>query len=536
MKKIKKLISLALSFVMVFAMSMTAFAEEPSQTKKYSITINEAADGHTYEAYQIFKGDLYEKDGQKTLSNITWGGGVNTTKEGFNTAVAVTKSDETIDGSDPVKLAEALVGTDVAQWAQAVSGYLTNPAGSTNVYNTKEGKYVISNLEAGYYLVKDRDGSLSGNDTYTTFILEVVADAVAQPKNPGVPTPDKGVKDKNDSTGEADETYKKTADHDIGDKVEYELKATLPATVEKYDTYKLVFNDLLSKGLTYDEGSAKVYLSNAPERKKMISPADYKLTLTPQANDENLLKIEFADVKTTGAINNSVITVEYTATLNEEANLGETGNMNTLTLEYSNNPNSTGNGENEPTGTTPPETAIVFTFEPVVNKIDSNKQPLAGAAFELHKWVKNEDNEEGTWVKVAQKTLNIDTTFKFSGLDDGQYRLTETKTPDGYNSIEPIYFVVVAKHDDFTQKLTGLTVNKTNDKWENLEENVENKSFTVNMAAQENNISTNVVNESGSILPSTGGIGTTIFYVVGAILVIGAGIILVARKRMSHEQ
>ena len=526
MKRIKKLASLLLAMVMVLAMGTTVFAggevtdpQEPNATS-YSITIENATPGHVYEAYQIFAGDLYEEpqeDGsvKKTLSNIVWGAGVSA-------------DGQTVMG-DAAEKAETITDSNVAQFAQDISVYLTTPSGSTNTI-TDNNTYVISNLPAGYYLVKDADGSLLGDDNYTTFILEVVSNATAVPKNSGTPESDKQVKDKNDSENTETE-WQDSADYDIGDHVPYLLTAKLPDTITAYDTYKLVFHDKLSAGLTYDgDDTVKVSVKNG-ESTTVITEG-YTI-----ASAEGELTVTFANVKAApvNATNKSEIYVEYTATLNERANIGAEGNINTLTLEYSNNPNSTGNGDNEPTGTTPPTTAIVFTFETVVNKVDETKNPLAGAAFKLEKLVKNDAGEEN-WVEVRAYEAGADTSFSFSGLDDGKYKLTETVTPDGYNSIDPIYFMITATHvekeDKSGDELKELNVVATDDKWTPLTgENVTKFEVTVSTGTG----TTNIVNQSGTVLPSTGGIGTTIFYVIGGILVVAAGVLLVTKKRMKAE-
>lgn len=533
MKQIKKLISIMLTIAMVFTMSATVFAAEgePTAPTTYKITISNEAKGHTYEAYQIFKGDLAVKDEKKVLSNIDWGSGIS---EAGKSALDAE--------NDVVKYAESLQdksAEETAALAQEIGKYLATVAG-TSTYVEAAGEadayYVINELEPGYYLVKDQDDSLAGNDNYTTFILEVVGDASANVKNTGVPTPDKKVKDKNDSLGTTT-GWQDSADHDIGDIIEYELKATLPNTVSAYDKYQLVFEDTLSNGLTYQKGSV-VVKKNGDE----INKKGYTLT-EPTGNGGQLL-VTFTDVKAApvNATNGDVITVEYKAQLNENAKIGAIGNENTLVLKYSNNPNNSGEGENEPTGTTPPVTAIVFTFETVVNKVDENKRPLMGAAFKLEKLIKGEEGTDDTWSTIKEFTVEDGkTSFDFKGLDDGRYRLVETATPAGYNTIADVYFKITATHDEESDdpKLKTLEVVATDENGEPLTgENV--TEFTVQMTETEpktptGNISTDIVNQSGSTLPSTGGIGTTIFYIIGGILVVGAAILMVTKKRMGKE-
>ena len=241
MKHIKKLASLLLALVMVLSLAVTAFADEPTT---YSITNNNSTAGHTYEAYQIFTGDLATNEaGNKVLSNIVWGSGVS-------------EAGQTALGDAAAKAETLKTEADAKAFAKAVAPYLTTAAGSANTVT--DGKYVISGLAAGYYLVKDQDGSLTGDaDAYTEYIIKVVSDTTATPKS-SVPTVEKKVKDTNDSTGVTSD-WQDSADYDIGDSIPFQLKATLADNVSSYTTYKVVFHDTLSKGLTYNKGDEKGY-------------------------------------------------------------------------------------------------------------------------------------------------------------------------------------------------------------------------------------------------------------------------------------
>ena len=514
MKHIKKLASLLLALVMVFALATTAFADE---TTTYSITINNSAEGHTYEAYQIFTGDLVEKDGTKILSNIVWGSGISETGQ---TALG-----------DAAAKAETLKTEDDAKaFAKAVAPYLTTAAGSTNTVT--DGKYVISGLAAGYYLVKDQDGSLTGDaDAYTEYIIKVVSDTTATPKS-SVPTVEKKVADTNDSTG-VTSGWQDSADYDIGDSIPFQLKTTLADNVSAYTTYKVVFHDTLSKGLTYNN-DAKVYIDGTETN-------GFTVTATVNADGTTTLTVSCDDVKALDAGNSSVITVEYTAKLNENAVLGSAGNPNEVYLEYSNNPNKSEEGNNE-TGETPKDVVIVFTYKTIINKVDSENTPLTGAAFKLEKLIKGKDGAADTWTTVKEFTVDETTTsFTFSGLDDGQYKLTETKTPVGYNTIDPIYFVIEATHDETADAPTLKTLNAylTDANGNKQTEMKDGESVNIDLGTVDltaGSITTTVVNKSGSELPSTGGIGTTIFYVLGGVLVLAAVVLLVTKKRMSGAE
>ena len=509
MKHIKKLASLLLVLVMVFALATTAFAEETT----YSITINNSAKDHTYEAYQIFTGDL----SGTTLSNIVWGSGVS-------------EAGQTALGDAAAKAETLKTEADAKAFAKAVAPYLTTAAGSANTVT--DGKYVISGLAAGYYLVKDQDGSLTGDaDAYTEYIIKVVSDTTATPKS-SVPTVEKKVKDTNDSTGVTSD-WQDSADYDIGDSIPFQLKATLANNVSSYTTYKVVFHDTLSKGLTYNN-DAKVYIGGTETN-------GFTVTATVNADGTTTLTVSCDDVKALGAGNSSVITVEYTAKLNENAVLGSAGNPNEVYLEYSNNPNKSENGNNE-TGETPKDVVIVFTYKTIINKVDSENKPLTGAAFKLEKLIKGKDGAADTWTTVKEFTVDETTTsFTFSGLDDGQYKLTETNTPAGYNTIDPIYFVIEATHDETADAPTLKTLNAylTDANGNKQTEMKDGESVNIDLGTVDltaGSITTTVVNKSGSKLPSTGGIGTTIFYVLGGVLVLAAVVLLVTKKRMSGAE
>ena len=508
MKHIKKLASLLLVLVMVFALATTAFAEETT----YSITINNSAKDHTYEAYQIFTGNL----SGTTLSNIVWGSGVS-------------EAGQTALGDAAAKAETLKTEADAKAFAKAVAPYLTTAAGSANTVT--DGKYVISGLAAGYYLVKDQDGSLTGdNDSYTEYIIQVVGNVTATPKS-DVTEVQKKVKDINDSTDTTKTDWQDSADYDIGDSIPFQLKATLADNVSSYTTYKVVFHDTLSKGLTYNN-DAKVYIDGTETN-------GFAVTATVNA-DGTTLTVSCDDVKALNAVNSSAITVEYTAKLNENAVLGSAGNPNEVYLEYSNNPNKSEKGNNE-TGETPKDVVIVFTYKTIINKVDSENKPLTGAAFKLEKLIKGKDGAADTWTTVKEFTVDETTTsFTFSGLDDGQYKLTETKTPVGYNTIDPIYFVIEATHDETADAPTLKTLNAylTDANGNKQTEMKDGESVNIDLGTVDltaGSITTTVVNKSGSELPSTGGIGTTIFYVLGGVLVLAAVVLLVTKKRMSTK-
>lgn len=501
MKRMKRLASLMLAMILAVMMVLPVSAVEKNSLG-YTITITDSMPKHTYEAYQIFAGDLLEEEEEgkvvHTLSNIKWGNGVNTNGQD-NFGDAATK-------------AESLTTTTEAMvFAKELEDYLQNPKTSVE----KAGVYTISGLEAGYYLVKDQDNSLTNkDDSYTSYILRVVADQNVTTKS-DMSTVEKRVKDIDDSTSQNTTDWQDSADYDIGDDVPFQLKAILANNVESYEIYKVVFHDTLSSGLTYNEGSTVVKIKGVDQTKGFTIESD-----------NNQLTVSCDDVKKLGATNGSDIIVEYTAKLNDNAVLGSQGNPNKVYLEYSNNPNNSMDGTE--TGNTEEDTVIVFTYKVVINKVDEESKPLEGAVFTLEKLVKTNVSAAATWKAIDAVKVNEEnpTTFTFSGLDDGEYRLTETTTPSGYNTMEQVVFTVSASHDaNATEpKLTALSGDKVTGE------------IAFSADVDSGALGANVINYAGHVLPSTGGMGTTVFYAVGSVLVLGAVVVLITKKRMNAEK
>lgn len=486
----KHFMAFFLSLLMAVSMGLTAFADETT----YKLTLTGTTTGHTYEAYQIFTGDLLTKeDKTKVLSNVKWGTGVNYT--GTESAADVAKA--LGDGTMTIATLE---------------GKLTLTTPVKTVTSSKDSTdTVIDGLAAGYYLVKDKDGSQANqSDAYTKFIVQVVGDTEVKIKS-DVPTVVKKVQDKNDSTGETTD-WQDSADYDIGDDVPYQITGKMPANIADYTSYKYEFTDNMSNGLTYTPGNAKIKIGETDVTQSFtekVTPSDDGSTTVTWTCD-NLKGIDGVTLD-----KDTKVVVTYSAKLNEHAVIGSDGNPNTVNLTYSNNPNDGGKGE---TGKTPDDKNIVFTYKTVVNKVDQDKKSLAGAAFKLEK-----KQSDGTYKEVKSFTAGEETTFTFSGLDDGDYRLTETATPAGYNTITPIEFTITATHETKADEPKLLTLSGSgNDETGKV-------TFTPDQAA--GSLTTDVVNKKGSTLPSTGGIGTTIFYVAGCAMVVLAGVMITARKK-----
>ncbi len=520
----KKIFALLLALALLCSMAAVAFAAD-----SYIITITAQGTDHIYEAYQVFSGEL-SADGK--LSNVVWGNGVN-----GDALLAAMKADaelgETFDTcTDAASVAEVLSElskqnkeAEIKRFADIVSKNLSDNKTLSAPVEDSTTTYTITVSEPGYYFVKDQDGSQEDHDAYTEFVLRVVK-SVAVTAKMDIPTIEKKIEDTNDTTGETS-TWQDSADHDIGDMIRYQITATLADNVSEYDAYWVKITDTMTKGLTYN-GDANVYIDDVDKTSAF--------TLTPVTNEETgetVLTITCADVKAQGATNDSVIRVNYTCELNENAVIGAQGNPNTVYMEYSNNPNEEFGGEGgsetpEDTGETPTDTVIAFTYKVVIDKVDENEEALAGAEFTLEKLTYGEAEEgeepEEIWTSVGEATLNEEkTSFTFVGLDDGTYRLTETVTPEGYNTIDPVTFTVTAEHEILADNptLTSLSGDAV--------------TGEITFTASEGTLSTTVVNNSGPILPGTGGMGTTLFYAIGGLLLVGAVVLLVTKRRVDAE-
>ena len=278
----------------------------------------------------------------------------------------------------------------------------------------------------------------------------------------------------------------------------------------------------------------EIYLGDEETGTK-IDVSKYTVSTQSGANDGTEITIKFADLKTAvNATSDNKITVVYKATLNEQSVIGSAGNPNKVYLEFSNNPNGKG------TGNTPEDTVTVFTYKVAANKVDGNRNKLAGAGFKLSKF----DKEKNDWKLVGYQNVKLGdngnpvetdghyevenataTSFAWNRIDDGKYKLEEVVTPAGYNTIDPVEFDVVAGHANLA--LTSLSGTKTDG-------TVGEYTFTPDKT--EGSLTTDIVNQSGTVLPSTGGMGTTVFYVVGGGLMAVAVVLLVTKKRMENKR
>lgn len=565
-KVLKGLVAVAATAAMAvagFAGASTAMAD-PGTAPSYTITVKETNDNHNFNAYQVFKGDLKETKNDQgvvtssTLSNIEWGSGVSEAgKTALYTWASLSGADQTA-----AKVAEKLAtnnGTTTAESFSKILGAAANLTTTKTTLTQNTGKTAYSGTvnEAGYYLVVDSKGStnLADKDAYSAYIMQVVGNVTVDPKS-SVPTVKKEVQDQKDDK-DADSTdsngWGNTADHAIGESFNFRLTATIPANanLKAYPSYKVVFNDTMSKGITFEKiNSVKVEYG---ETTLTLAESAYTKTdptaVTGTTDGSKSWSLTIADLKNVADKDNAetkfdaaalgtqaiTVEVEYAAYLNNDAEVtnrdgASTTNKNGVSLDYSNNPNVGGEGD---TGHTPGNDVYVYSFKIDNTKYDNAEgagNELAGAGFTLYKYDSTKDGNKGDAVQFVWDTSknayrpavsSTETTvteitsrsendqkgkFNIIGLDAGKYVLSETKTPAGYNTVADTTIEITASH-------------KLND-----------GTPTVNLAGSKN-LTNNLVDMPGSNLPSTGGMGTVLLYVAGVAVFVLAGATLVMALR-----
>ena len=553
--QIKKIFATALGIAMTLSMSVVpTLAAQPtprdsnanSENATYSITISDtnpdkSKAGHTYGAYQIMKGNVNGTDGSFIMSDIDWGSGIDETKltgeyKGLTAKAAAKKLAGTA-----TKEVETEAATAFAQ--QIVKdGALTTAAGTVS-----KSPYKITGLKPGYYLIKDEKNpdNQKGTqpDASTAFILKVVGDTTVAPKS-DIPTVEKKVLDTNDTAqavpaADLNAAWKDSADYDAyaNDKVPFKLTATLPSDnsahhgFADYKSYKLVFNDTFEAGLSAPSKNIAEYDIYVGTHK--LTEEEKTTVGASVATSANGFNLTIANVKAlTGAnapVAGGTVTVIYHLTLDKAtAVIGSKGQANKVNLTFSNNPNVNGEGD---TGLTPTDTVRVFTYKVDIDKIDSEQKPLEGAAFKLEK-----ETSEG-FKTVIENIGNVGTDktkFEITGIDDGTYRITETATPRGYNSIKPVTFTVNATHQETADDPQLETLTVTDVKMNTLLGDTTSNAPTFTADKTSGSAATKVVNEKGLVLPKTGDMGTMIFYIAGAGLIAGS-IIALKRRKNAHS-
>lgn len=552
MKMIKKLFGSVVALAMAFALTTSVSAAKvtvESETGKTNLS------GRTFTAYQIFKGTKSGDPGQEILADVTWGDAI-TSAQAATTLISSLKNNFT--DVDAVKNLKTI--SEAKEVAKALDGF-TDDQGiklAKVIYdvladNDAEDKKIPDNVDKtvlkpengeysatvqdGYYLIVDETTTGSVNPA----VLQVVGDITIKPKTEDVDVT-KEVEDKENGTSQG---FGNSADYSIGDSITFRLSAQVP-DMTHYDTYKFNFIDTLSNGLSFND-DIKVYSVSAKEvngvltydeeglvKTNLIGSNHYTLTDETLDNGGGSFSVNLPDLKTTpyGSSKRYItagdfIVIEYTATLNSSAAFREN---NKVKLEYSNNPNTGGDGE------TSEKTVYVYNFTLNGTKVDGalNSEKLEGAEFIITRndneyalvtngkitgwedWNGNKDSlpKNGN-IKSAK-----DGTFSIIGLDAGDYNLYEVVAPTGYNTpAKPFEIKITATHDGSAVTDLNMTVDGTSGNGD--------KGLGV--------VTGNILNTKGTTLPETGGMGTTMLYVIGGVLLVGSAILLITKKRMSNE-
>lgn len=521
----KKVFAAAAAIATVFGLAATTVATAnaaDNATLTVSTTDAKFA-SKTVNAYKMFSATV-SGDGKAVSYTLTdeW-------KPFFKNSVGLTGvTDENVNdkANDYVsKLKDSTLvafATKASNWAQTKANNITADATATVSADASNGKYTatFTGLGYGYYVVAVPGATLANAKSQYATLVSVHSTKVDADIKGDLPTVDKKV--------QVDGTGKDATDAKIGDTLTFTLTSTIP-DMSAYDTYTFNFKDTLSKGLTFGQvKSVKV------ENVTLTENTDYTVT-TPTASNNNTLTVAMKDFKTKQQANaGKKITVTYTATLNENAVVGGAGNVNSAKIQYSNNPSTNGTGESEPSK------VRVFTYGFTVDKYTGDKYDnaatrLAGAEFTLAP-------KNGTAISFVQVTAGSATAnavyrvakagetgtttittpangkVVFQGLENGEYTLTETEAPAGYNKLASAIGVKVNGQNDGTDTTNAtVTITYNNDNGSSYNQTASNGVIPVR-------------NKSGVTLPGTGGMGTIAFTVIG-VLVIALGVAWTLKRK-----
>ena len=495
MKKFKKLLGFFCAFALILGMNVIPAS---ANTNEHTITITNTESGHTYAAYQVFVGDI--SDGK--LTNIEWGSGVNgaailtALKAPENSSYASCTSAE-----DVADVVTRLDGEQLDAFAKVVGNNLSETKAGTSEYENSV--YKIDVAGDGYYLVKDINLPGNEHNSATKYILKVVEDVTVAAKAE-TPTIDKVIVNADSANGGEG---KGTA-QDVGSVVNFKLTSTVPA-MDGYDSYDYIVNDTMSTGLTFN-GDVAVTIDGKEYTGFTVAQNGQSFTITFN---------NFIDQKDNAGKD---IVITYSATINENA-LSKNVETNTVFLNYSNNPN-----DNTSKGKTPDKVVYVYDFDIVIDKYTVNETTethLSGAKFVLYKmnnskklyYFYNSETNKVEWKENSENATEVTTDSEgaatFQGLDSGTYYLHETEAPAGYNLLKGDVTVdITATYGDNGQITSSSATSTDNGQYQQTQK---------------------IENKAGATLPSTGGMGTTLFYVAGAGLVLVAVVLLITRKRMN---
>lgn len=561
MKQTKRFASIATAALLAACAVVPSMASIPASAAATPNTIsftnsdkNDTA-SHVYTAYKVFTGTVDDSD---ALTGIQWAAG-DTKGAAFLTAL---KADTTIGTNfascnTAAAVAEVLAKeSEDSELLQNFAAFAaTQTANLTKVNTAASATIDVTTTGDGYYLLIDDTDLSEATGAKTRYLIAQVDASVGLEiaVKSALPTVEKKIKenaktpkygtDANETEDYVGTGYNDVADYSIGDTVPFKLIGTLPSKLADYKKgYKYVFHDTLDSQFTAPAKSAiKVDIDGTDVTSQAtISVSGQEITVT------------FDNIKAiSGVTADSIVTVTYNAVLSENAEIGLDGQKNTVYLEYSNNPNWNGEGTPD-TSKTPDDKVIAFTYELDLTKVDKTSQAaLTGAKFKLQATDGEHANKyavltavDGTpgaykvtsWVDSADDATAFENasgnTFAVIGLDSGKYNLYETAAPAGYK----------VPTEPFALEITATT--KNDQDWDSFEANNALTALTIKVGTADatdgdldkGSVSAKIENTSGSTLPSTGGIGTTIFYVAGGVLVVGAGVLLITKKRAKNME
>lgn len=525
----KKVFAAAAAIATVFGLAATTVATANAAGGNATLTVSTTDAkfaGKTVNAYKMFSATV-SSDGKAVSHTLTdeWKPFFkDSTASGLNGATDANINDKANDYVSKLT-GNALVAfaTKASNWAQNTANGIKVNKTTTVSSNATDGKYTatFTGLDYGYYVVAVPGATVADTNSQYAALVRVHSTTVSVDIKGALPTVDKKV--------QVDGTGKDATDAKIGDTLKFTLTSTIP-DMSAYNTYTFNFKDTLSKGLTFGQVDSVKVGDTA-----LTTDTDYTVATAPADNGKTLLTVTMKNFKNQQANVGKKITVTYTATLNKDAVVGGAGNVNSATIQYSNNPSTNGTGESEPSK------VRVFTYGFTVDKYtgknyDDTATRLAGAEFTLaHKggtaisFVKVADSATQNAVyRVAKAdeagaTTTITTPangkVEFRGLENGEYTLTETKAPAGYNKLASAIGVKVHGQNngtDTTHATVTITYNNDNN-GSNYDQTASNGVIPVQ-------------NKSGVTLPGTGGMGTIAFTVIG-VLVIALGVAWTLKRK-----
>lgn len=553
----------------LMAVLLMAFMVMPTNAAERTATITNEIVGHSFTAYQIFKGDAVREDKNGTisfteteedsgiLSNIKWGNGIDA--DTFVEALNSKFSSANLSASDPEKVAKwmsELNNQDAITVAQIAFNHTTDTGVPIDAA-TMDGNKIVSvtkSVDQGYYLIVDTTSGLNPGDAKNPAVLAVNGDVEIKNKKEEV-TVEKQVKN------ETETSFAEGTNSSIGKTVTFKLSSQIinAKALSNYTQYYMEFSDTASSALdpaVDDAGKVifKAYLVDADNENNLvdsnlISGVFTSTSVAGTGSEFRTFSFTAENILAEHSVNDlagKFVVITYEATLNNNAVIGSVGNLNEVVLNYSNNPNSTSTGTPE-TGTTDEDEAIVFTFKLDATKValENEEKLLEDARFVVYRKTADEtkefavmdENKKVTeWTPLPSEPTDYDLwnrnmviisseagEFGISGLGNGTYYLQEIKAPAGYN----------LSSSDFEFKINSTI--DTGDPAALATLNITVGTKTTNGTVNTGIVTTKVENSKGTTLPETGGMGTTMLYIAGAILLIGSGVLLVTRKRMKSN-